>query len=151
MDKIIMICGAGDSSNYLYNNIEQSFHISKVFIVGDGKKSEFLKKRIKRWGLLKVMGQILFIIYTKLFLRESIPGENAKYIDDVNSVQTREEILQLKPDLVIINGTPIIESHILNAADCHFLNIHVGITPKYRGLHGGYWALFENDTDLVGV
>lgn len=169
MDKIIMICGAGDSSNYLYNNIEQSFHISKVFIVGDGKKSEFLKKRIKRLGLLKVVGQILFIIYTKLFLRgsadqrikeineefgmnrEGIPGEKVKYIDDVNSVQMREEILQMKPDLVIINGTPIIESHILNAADCHFLNIHVGITPKYRGVHGGYWALFENDTDLVGV
>src|SRR5699024_11682446 len=93
--------GAGDSSNYIYNNIEQSFHISKVFIVGEGKKSEFLKKRIKRFGLLKVMGQILFIIYTKSILRGSadqrikeineeygmnrknIPEEKVKNIDSV--------------------------------------------------------------------
>jgi len=169
MDKIIMICGEGDSSNYLYNNIEQSFDISKVFIVGDVKTSEFLKKRIKRLGLLKVTGQILFIIYTKIFLRgsadqrikeineefgmnrEEIPKGKVKYIDSVNSVQMRQEISKMKPDLVIINGTPIIKSHILNAADCHFLNIHVGITPKYRGVHGGYWALYNGDTDLFGV
>lgn len=169
MDKIIMICGAGDSSNYVYNNIEQSFQVSKVFIVGDGRKSEFLKKRVKRFGFLKVMGQILFIIYTKLFLRgsaeqrieeineaygmnrENIPEEKIEYVGSVNSLHMQQAISRLDPDLVIINGTPIIKSHILDSVDCHFLNIHVGITPKYRGVHGGYWALFENDTDLVGA
>ena len=169
MDKIIMICGAGDSSNYVYNNIEQSFHISKVFIVGEGKKSEFLKKRIKRFGILKVMGQILFIIYTKSILRgsadqrikeineeygmnrENIPEEKIEYIDSVNSLHMQQVIARLDPNLIIINGTPIIKRHILDAADCHFLNIHVGITPKYRGVHGGYWALFENDPGLMGA
>ncbi|WP_462420288.1 formyl transferase [Salinicoccus sp. Marseille-QA3877] len=169
MDKIIMICGAGDSSNYVYNNVEKSFYISKVFIAGDEKKSEFLKKRVKRLGFWKVAGQVLFIVYSKLFLRgsadrrikaineefgmnrEDIPAEKVKYIDSVNSVQMQEEISKMKPDLVIINGTSIIKSHILDAADCHFLNIHVGITPKYRGVHGGYWALYNGDTDLVGV
>src|SRR5699024_6763470 len=49
------------------------------------------------------------------------------------------------------NGTPIIKRHILDAADCHFLNIHVGITPKDKGVHGGYWALLENNPDLMGA
>ncbi len=169
MEKIIMICGAGDSSNYVYNNVQKSFHVSKVFIVGDGKKSDFLKKRIKRLGLFKVTGQILFIIYAKLFLRgsadlriteikseygmngDNIPDEKIECIVSVNSVEMQRKIAQLDPDLVVINGTPIIKGHILDAADCHFLNIHVGITPKYRGVHGGYWALFENDEDLVGA
>ncbi len=29
--------------------------------------------------------------------------------------------------------------------------MHVGITPKYRGVHGGYWALVNNDTSNCGV
>jgi methionyl-tRNA formyltransferase len=31
-----------------------------------------------------------------------------------------------------------------------FLNLHAGITPRYRGVHGGYWALVEGRPDLVG-
>ena len=29
--------------------------------------------------------------------------------------------------------------------------MHAGITPAYRGVHGGYWALAEGRTDLVGT
>jgi len=31
------------------------------------------------------------------------------------------------------------------------VNIHVGITPKYRGVHGGYWALANKDKEHCGV
>ena len=32
-----------------------------------------------------------------------------------------------------------------------FVNTHVGITPMYRGVHGGYWALWNSDPDNFGV
>src|SRR4029077_4353932 len=32
-----------------------------------------------------------------------------------------------------------------------FLNVHAGITPRYRGVHGGYWALAEGSPELCGV
>ena len=31
------------------------------------------------------------------------------------------------------------------------MNTHAGITPRYRGVHGGYWALAEGRADLVGT
>ncbi|MBA2372583.1 MAG: hypothetical protein H0V74_00060 [Chloroflexi bacterium] len=31
------------------------------------------------------------------------------------------------------------------------LNLHMGITPMYRGAHGGYWALVDRRPDLVGT
>ncbi|HEX8349388.1 MAG TPA: formyl transferase, partial [Hymenobacter sp.] len=34
---------------------------------------------------------------------------------------------------------------------CPFLNTHAGITPLYRGVHGGYWALANNDAAHCGV
>ena len=29
--------------------------------------------------------------------------------------------------------------------------MHAGITPRYRGVHGGYWALAEHHPDWVGT
>jgi methionyl-tRNA formyltransferase len=29
--------------------------------------------------------------------------------------------------------------------------MHAGITPRYRGVHGGYWALAEDNPHLVGT
>ena len=32
-----------------------------------------------------------------------------------------------------------------------FINYHAGITPKYRGVHGGYWAKAEGDPGNFGI
>ena len=32
-----------------------------------------------------------------------------------------------------------------------FINTHQGITPQYRGSHGAYWALHEDDRNHCGV
>lgn len=164
-----MICGAGDETNYIYNHVTKEFDVSKVYIVGDVSRKTFLKRRIKKLGLFKVIGQILFVLYTKLYLRKrskkrveeirreygldttEIPQEKVEYIDSVNSDRMEQVLEESNADLVIINGTPIIKSHILDAIDVHFLNIHVGINPKYRGVHGGYWALYNGEENLAGV
>ena len=119
--------------------------------------------------LFKVTGQILFVIYTRLVLSKrsderieeisreyeldstEIPSDKIEHVDSVNSDHMYEKIKEYQPDLVIINGTPIIKKHILDAVEVHFLNIHVGLTPKYRGVHGGYWALYNKDENMVGV
>jgi methionyl-tRNA formyltransferase len=57
----------------------------------------------------------------------------------------------LKPDLILVIGTRIISQKVLDAEDCPFVNMHTGITPLYRGVHGAYWALVENDLEHCGV
>ena len=39
----------------------------------------------------------------------------------------------------------------LASAGCPVLNMHAGITPRYRGVHGGYWALAEHHPEWVGT
>ena len=58
---------------------------------------------------------------------------------------------EIEPNLVIVNGTRIISKRILASINCPIINIHTGITPKYRGVHGGYWALTENDLQNFGT
>src|SRR5438093_9923670 len=50
---------------------------------------------------------------------------------------------------VVVNGTRIISEAVLTASDAVFINMHAGITPKYRGVHGGYWALYNGDGEAA--
>jgi folate-dependent phosphoribosylglycinamide formyltransferase PurN len=57
----------------------------------------------------------------------------------------------MDPKVVVINGTRIITERVLSATGAIFLNMHAGVTPLYRGVHGAYWALVSNDPEHCGV
>jgi methionyl-tRNA formyltransferase len=50
----------------------------------------------------------------------------------------------------VVAGTSILQPRLLAAAPV-FLNIHAGLTPRYRGAHGAFWAVMEGRPDLAGV
>lgn len=51
---------------------------------------------------------------------------------------------------MIVNGTSIISSKVLNAIGAIFINTDVGITPEYRRVHRGFWALRNGHKDNFG-
>jgi len=165
---IVMLVGEGDSSKIVYNSLSENFDIKMVIEDTSVSKKIFLKRRIKKLGYLKVFGQVLFMIYNKIFLKKSkkrigiIKKENGLISDfypkkvyrkvaSINNQETIEILLKLKPNIVIVNGTRIISNKVLNAVDAVFINTHVGITPEYRGVHGGYWSLVNKDFNNCGV
>lgn len=164
-----MLTGGGKSSTFMYNGLRESFHISRVIIEEKSNRKKFLKNRIKRLGYSKVIGQVLFqLTIPKLLERsshkrikeiktnykldsKSIPKTVVQNVKSVNSIECIEFIKKENPDLIIVNGTRIISKKVLNCTDAIFINTHVGITPKYRGVHGGYWALANEDKNNCGV
>jgi folate-dependent phosphoribosylglycinamide formyltransferase PurN len=57
----------------------------------------------------------------------------------------------LAPQVVVVAGTRIISQSVLEAITATFINLHAGMTPRYRGVHGGYWALACGDREHCGV
>ena len=167
--KIVILAGKGNSTLYMYNGIKEEFQINKVIIELPVNKKKFIQKRIKKLGAITVFGQILFQILClkilnlisknrvseikkKLNLSEnSITDEILIEIPSVNSNECRELLQKINPDVVIVNGTRIISKKTLSCINAIFINTHTGITPNYRGVHGAYWALANNDIDNCGV
>jgi methionyl-tRNA formyltransferase len=167
--KIVLLAGQGFSSNVVYHAVDAALGIDTVILEQPVDKKTFLRRRIKKLGLWKVAGQVLFQvaivpvlsaaagkrkrdIITKYRLDDSpIPQEKTKQVASVNSDESLRLLQQLMPDLIIVNGTRIISKNILSAVPCRFLNTHAGITPKYRGVHGTYWALANEDAANSGV
>lgn len=171
MKKIVMLCSKGDSSSIVYNKLNEHFSIEKVIIEDSVSTKTLLKRRMKKLGFFTVFGQVLFVGLIVPFLKKSSAGrkeeilkiynasaDNAKMMESdpvfVNSVNDKEcidTLKQINPDIVVVNGTRIISEEVLNCVNATFINLHAGITPKYRGSHGAYWALYNNDAEHAGA
>ena len=169
--KIVMLVGPGPSSKAMYNGLKDQFEIHKILMPGGkpGGRKRFLQRRVKRLGLFTVIGQVLFkvlvvpvlkrtsknrtaeIIAEKGLSYQDFPEHLVKKLPHFNTARFRKYLQKLDPDIVIVNGTEIIPKRILECIDGTFVNTHVGITPKYRGVHGGYWALASGDPENCGV
>lgn len=169
MQKVVMLVGSGDDfARVMYHALKKEFDIVAIIEESNESAQKFFKRRIKKLGLFAVMGQLAFMLLNKGFKKksqsriESIKQKGrlddsdydqdiVQHVESVNSQLTINKLQQLEPDAVVVNGTRIISSKILDSIDAPFLNTHTGITPKYRGVHGGYWALTQGDYDNCGV
>lgn len=123
-------------------------------------------RRARRLGLGVVFGQVLFRVAAVPVLEhrgrsriaeilagstlDDSPVEPALRVGSVNDDLTRKALVDLDPAVVVVVGTRIIGRATLACVEASFVNLHAGITPRYRGVHGGYWALVEGRPDLVG-
>jgi len=167
--KIVILAGKGITTNILYNALNKDFAIDTVILEESISKKKFLKKRINSLGIWKVSGQVLFQLSIakllnffsakrkKEILQEfnlevnPLPAEKIIHIKSVNDEECIAALQKINPDVVVVNGTRIISKEVLDCIPAKFVNIHAGITPRYRNVHGAYWALVNNDKDNCGV
>lgn len=167
--KIVMLAGEGESTNIVYNALTAKFSIDKVIMEEPVPRSQFLKSRVKRLGLVKVLCQLLFkVSIIPLLKRRSqrrileikrsygLFDEPVKQCDlvrvrSVNDQETLALLRQLNPEVVVVNGTRIISKRLLESIPARFVNMHAGITPLYRGVHGAYWSLVDGRKESCGV
>lgn len=167
--KIVMLTGLAVSSKFMYNGLSKDLKIEKVIREQPIPMKTIMKNRAKKLGWLNVSGQITFgllllpiirkfsvnrkkEVVQKLGLNEAeIPNEKLIEVSSVNSAECIEQLKKINPDVVIVNGCRIISQKVLAAIDAVFINTHEGITPRYRGIHGAYWALANKDYENCGV
>ena len=58
---------------------------------------------------------------------------------------------QLAPDVIAVYGTAIIKSPVIRMARQGVLNMHTGISPRYRGADTIFWPLHNEEPEWVGV
>ncbi len=167
--KIVFLASDCESSRWVYNALAKEFTFEKNIIEQPITKKDLFKNRVKRIGFIKVAGQVMFSILVVPFLkRKAIQRKaelvkkyslddtrfgiaNTSRISSVNEDACKQFLQQIQPDIVVVNGTRIISKKILQCTNAIFINMHVGITPWYRGSHGGYWALYNNDASNFGT
>lgn len=158
-----------ESSKWVYNAIKNNFRLEGVIIEKPVSKKTLFRNRMKKIGMVKVLGQALFSILVVPYLRKKAASRRSALIKEFGLVDTGFDasittmvysvnedsclhmLKTIQPDIVIVNGTRIINKRLLTATKAIFINMHMGITPQYRGSHGGYWALYNKDEKNFGT
>jgi phosphoribosylglycinamide formyltransferase-1 len=70
---------------------------------------------------------------------------------DINRDNVVEEIVDLKPDLLVCYGSSLIKSKLLTVFKRRFINAHLGLSPYYRGSGTNVWPLIRNEPYMVGA
>jgi methionyl-tRNA formyltransferase len=166
--RVVMLVGKDESSDIMYHALKKEFDVVWVIREEPVSRKKLLQNRMKKLGFVTVLGQVLFMVLNKVLAKmasprikeikahekmDDTPIDRSKLVEveSVNDARVISLLRESHPDVVVVNGTRIIAPKILDAVDAPFLNTHAGITPKYRGVHGGYWALAENDAAHCGV
>lgn len=68
-----------------------------------------------------------------------------------NSPAILEWIRARKPDLVALYGCSIIDAPLLEFYDQRVVNLHLGLSPYYRGAATNFWPLVERRPECVGA
>jgi methionyl-tRNA formyltransferase len=166
---VVLLAGPGPSTNIVYHFLARRFTTLRLVVEQPPSRRGLLARRLKKLGPLVVGGQLAFqlglvpvlagaarrrireIVRQHGLCADTPPAQATTAVESVNSPATLALLHQLRPQVVVINGTRIISREVLEAVPVPFINMHAGITPLYRGVHGAYWALTRGDRRHCGV
>jgi folate-dependent phosphoribosylglycinamide formyltransferase PurN len=153
----------------VYNHLMLKYGSFPILIEPPVSRKAVFKNRIRKLGLWEVLGQVAFIVLIRpLLARRSAATVRAiclrhglepmaplspdiLQVPSVNSPTCQAYLAEAAPRVVVVNGTRILKPETLKATPATFINTHQGITPLYRGAHGGYWALHQGDPQHCGI
>lgn len=69
----------------------------------------------------------------------------------INDVENVDLIRRAAPDLLVSYGCSLIRRELLDAFAGRFLNVHLGLSPYYRGSGTNYWPLVHGRPEFVGT
>ena len=83
-------------------------------------------------------------------------NEKTKYLyttsKELNSEKTIKFVNSLKPKIVFVFGVGLLNNKLLQCFEkTEVINLHFGITPKYRGSNTLLWPLYLNDPGHLGI
>lgn len=87
------------------------------------------------------------------YIESSEDESNPKLIRKgaINDEAIVNEIVAMNPELLVCYGSSLIKSDLLTKFQEKFLNVHLGLSPYYRGSGTNVWPLINLEPDMVGA
>ena len=159
MKRLIIL--TGDELRHLYFRISLSndnrFEVIKSFCEGterslesrtfaNAKASELEKRHVLA---RKQSEQDFFGEVSSQLSDRSDPVKIRK--GQINDEPIVRQIKAWNPDLLVCYGSSLIKSDLLEVFKNRFLNVHLGLSPYYRGSGTNVWPLINKEPHMVGA
>ena len=156
--KITLFTSNKNRHNYLINllsNISDELFVVQecgtIFpgiVPGHYPQSEIMKKYFEK------VNDAQFKLFGNSYVNSS--SKNIKLLpilsDDLNKCSLTFLSDFLKSDIYVVFGSSYIKGELVDyLVKQKAINIHIGVSPYYRGTDCNFWALYDNNPHLVGA
>jgi methionyl-tRNA formyltransferase len=69
----------------------------------------------------------------------------------INTPVIYEWVLKQTPDVILLYGTSIVKPPLLDTYQGRIINLHLGLSPYYRGSGTNFWPLVNREPECVGA
>jgi methionyl-tRNA formyltransferase len=69
----------------------------------------------------------------------------------INSPEAVAALRQMRPDVIAVCGTSILKEMVLSIPPLGTLNLHGGLSQKYRGIWTTHWAVVNAEPECIGA
>lgn len=167
---VVILTSPGDAGPIIYHGLREVVPIGLVIEERSLGKTTLVRRRARRLGVRRTAGQLLFMGLAAPVLRrrgtariaeiteerglrlEPVDASMKVEVKSVNAAECHDLLRRVRPRVVVLAGTRVLSRATLDVLqEATVINVHAGITPLYRGVHGAYWALYERKPELVGA
>lgn len=149
--KIVILTSNGIRHKFLANSL--SSYVDDTLIISECKPNHSLyddskvHTDIQNHFLLRNETEKTFFPNNDFFITKTLPI----IYKEVNLDDVCQVIKNFKPDLMIVFGSYIIRDPLLSLLPSgKFINLHLGLSPYYRGSGTNFWPFVNNELDYLG-
>jgi len=113
----------------------------------DIEKSKAPLSPIEEHFYLRYKAEKMFFSDHDFFISKTLP----LIYKEANSLYTYEVVKKFRPDLMFVFGASLIKEPYLSLLPSgRFINLHLGLSPYYRGSGTNFWPFVNRELEYVG-
>ena len=148
--KIVFFTGNSIRHRFLANSILDG---NQVLVISECKENTTLYENKKPKNMIDKHFNQRYNTEKEIFKNNE--NFKSKFVslenDEINTPEIFQIVKSFQPDLMIAFGSSIIKEPLLSILPKgHFLNIHLGLSPYYRGSGTNFWPFVNNELEYVG-
>ena len=137
----------------------KNIHILKTFSEKGDRLKNLLKKREEEGENISLelkhvsLREQSEIDFFDSYLKSAKDNSNNFYCEKgyVSTEECLKKVKILNPDLIIVYGSSILKGNILKEFKNRILNVHLGLSPYYRGSSTNYFPFTNNEPEYAGA
>ena len=147
--KALILTSSGSRHRYFAKKVAEVFDVSEV--ISESKRNYYTKQREESSAIrshFKAIGDAEVDFFGGVNdQQEPIRREG----EDINSPECVAWAVDQKPDVICLYGTAILREGWLEAFPSRIVNLHLGLSPFYRGSATLFWPFYFKELQYLGT
>jgi methionyl-tRNA formyltransferase len=142
-----------NSLRHKYYAQKLSIFFNVVGIISEPKRNYY--NNVKNESSIVKEHFIRLVGYEMKYFKDAAFPKNIELMELEKSSINNDEVVQWakdkNPDIIFLFGTVILQDNWLNSFPEKIINLHLGLSPFYRGSATLFWPIHNNELSCIGV